>query len=129
MRTDSLRNWACAATLALLAGGAMAGPCDKVSREDLLQECLNGELAAADKALNRAYTQLRNGLDDDNREMLKKAELDWIKSRDSDCDFDAQRVSGGTAYIAINLSCLIDQTRARTKRLAQWEKQFPKRDK
>lgn len=106
---------------------ALAGSCDKLLNEDALIACLNGELAAADKELNRTYSKFRESIGDSDRDALKVAETAWIKSRDSDCEFEGGSVSGGSAYQAIYVSCAIGRTKLRTKQLLEWTKIFPKR--
>ncbi len=111
----------------LVVPSSMAGSCDKLLNEDALKECLADELSAADKELNRMYARLREKIGDAERELLKQAEGIWIKSRDSDCEFEARSVSGGTAYQPVYLSCTISRTKARTKQLSDWTKVFKKR--
>ena len=48
---------------ALASKSAFAAECDKILREDALQECLSGELSVADKELNATYGKLRGQLD------------------------------------------------------------------
>lgn len=49
----------------------------------------------ADKKLNVVYKQLMNGLDDKERQMLIQVQKDWIKFRDSYCEFEAEENEGG----------------------------------
>lgn len=109
--------------LVLAAGsGSAATRCDKIERVDALNECLGGELSAADKALNAAYAQLQRKLAPERQELLKKAESSWIVNRDNDCDFEASAALGGTAYQSLYLSCQIDTTQRRLRLLQDWRK-------
>lgn len=102
-----------------------AGPCDALVREDALNACLTNELSRSDKELNVVYGKFRGVLDARDREKLKASQSAWIKSRDSDCGFEVESVSGGSAYQSVYLSCMIDHTQQRTRQLVEWAKQFP----
>lgn len=118
------RTVALAVFQVVVALPAIAGPCDKVLNEEALTACLNNELNIADKELNRVYSTFKVKLEEANRERLRKTQLVWIRSRDSDCEFEAESVGSGSAYQAVNLSCLIKKTRQRTKQLEEWKKIF-----
>jgi uncharacterized protein YecT (DUF1311 family) len=105
-----------ALTIALLMSvPAIAGKCDNVQRDDLLQDCLASELATFDKELNAAYAKLRGGMEKDTKDMLTKAQKLWVSLRDADCDFEAESHKGGTGYQAVYLQCQINKTQQRIK--------------
>lgn len=119
---------ACASALCVLVvSNGWAGSCDKLLNVDALQECLANELLVADKELNRMYVRLRDNIGDAERDLLKQAESNWINSRDTDCEFEAESVTGGNAYQPVYMSCMISRTKARTKQLSAWAKVFKKR--
>jgi uncharacterized protein YecT (DUF1311 family) len=70
----------------------------------------------ADADLNRAYNELRNGLDQDQQELLRKAELAWIAMRDAQADLAVSR-TGGHGRTAGYYSSLTGITQARTREL------------
>jgi uncharacterized protein YecT (DUF1311 family) len=100
--------------------------CDKVVREDELQECLAAELAVVDKELNSTYARLRGGMKKEGAEtleLLTKAQKLWVSLRDADCELEAESHKGGTGYQAVYLQCSIDRTRQRIsefKRSTHW---------
>jgi len=96
--------------------------CDKIERQDALNQCLGEELAGADKSLNSAYGDLRRKLPAERQELLKKAEVSWIGLRDKDCEFEASAAAGGTAYQSLYLSCQIEATKTRLRLLQDWRK-------
>lgn len=77
---------------------AVAGPCDKLLNEEALTACLDNELNVADNELNRVYSKSKAKMGEENREPLRKTQLGWIRSRDSDCEFEADSVGSGSAY-------------------------------
>ena len=71
----------------------------------------------ADAELNKVYKQLVNILDADTKNLLKKAQLDWIKYRDSHCAFEGNVYEGGSAQPMAISMCLETVTRTRTHEL------------
>lgn len=128
MATNFWKYLVCAAALfAFVVPNSIAGSCDNILNEDIIKKCLADDLSAADKELNRVYIRLRESIGNTEGELLKQTEITWINLRNSDCEFEAQSVSGGTAYQLVYLSCLISQTKIRTKQLSDWTKLFKKR--
>lgn len=50
-------------------------------------ECFDKKYEASDKALNAVYKKLYSGLK--NPSALQRSQRDWLKFRDSQCEFDA----------------------------------------
>lgn len=71
----------------------------------------------ADLELNKVYKLLVKELDDDAKTLFKKAQLDWIKYRDSHCAFEGQIYEGGSAQPQAISSCLEIVTKNRTEEL------------
>jgi len=63
----------------------------------------------SDNDLNAAYKALTGKLDADNKSVLKKSQLAWMKKRNDEC---GQRDSDG---YYVDLSCAVDFTRNRTQ--------------
>lgn len=82
-----------------------------------MQNCNDLDYKAADNELNRVYKQLRAYLDNEGKEKLKKAELAWIKYRDENCAFHADRYRGGSFQSVQHGLCLITMTKERTNEL------------
>ena len=70
--------------------------------------CLNKVYIQADKDLNQSYKKLRKQLDKEGRKLLKKGQLAWIESRNSECSYRNER------GFFVNLSCATRTTIERT---------------
>jgi uncharacterized protein YecT (DUF1311 family) len=73
----------------------------------------------ADKKLNVVYKQLINGLDQKEKQMLIQVQKDWIKFRDSYCEFEAEENEGGSMQPMVEAMCLEEITNIRIKQLEQ----------
>lgn len=98
----------------LLAAG---NPCDGSTTRDV-EQCLAADLKRADAELNRYYAAATKRLtelqDTAALAKLRTAERAWIAYRDAECDAIYQSWSQGTIRGAMNLSCRIALTEART---------------
>ncbi|MBP9134688.1 MAG: DUF1311 domain-containing protein [Saprospiraceae bacterium] len=72
---------------------------------------------SADLELNKVYKLLMKELDPEAKALLKKAQQDWIKYRDSHCTFEGQMFEGGSAQPMVISSCMEIVTKARTEEL------------
>lgn len=100
---------ALAAGLALhLASTAARADCGaKNEFEDVY--CYAKQYIASDDELNAAYKALTAKLDADQKAVLKKSQLAWIKKRNAEC---GQTDSEG---YSVDLSCAVDFTENRTR--------------
>lgn len=71
----------------------------------------------ADKALNEVYQKLMKGLDKKQKSILIQAQKDWLKFRDSHCDFVAKENEGGSMQPMVWATCLEETTQNRIKEL------------
>lgn len=71
----------------------------------------------ADKTLNLTYNKLLPLLDKEARDLLIKAQKDWIKFRDSHCNFEIKSYEGGSIQPLIYYNCLESKTTERIKDL------------
>jgi uncharacterized protein YecT (DUF1311 family) len=71
----------------------------------------------ADTELNSVYKQLMAILNKNEKSLLKKTQIDWIKFRDSNCEFVASEAEGGTLQSSLKIGCLDETTKARVKDL------------
>ena len=62
--------------------------------------CLNKVFASADRELNQNYQKLRGHLNQRQKNILKTAQLSWIRERDARCSDDEIQ----TVYVRCNLS-------------------------
>jgi uncharacterized protein YecT (DUF1311 family) len=92
-------------------------PCSDLDTQAEMNVCAGKEYKAADASLNRVYQQLARMLEPAERSQLKGAQTAWIKYRDTNCEFVADRYKGGTMRPLIYGLCLADVTRNRTSEL------------
>lgn len=72
--------------------------------------CLADEYIAVDLKLNNLYKKLYSTLADPK--LLQKSQTDWLKFRDSHCEFSIGTIAGHEHSYAVN-ACLIDLTEKR----------------
>jgi len=83
-----------------------------------MRDCLNSQFKTADQELNAIYQKLlKSDLEVPQRKALIKAELDWIKFRDSQCALEGSFFEGGTIEPIEQESCTVNLTKERTKQL------------
>jgi uncharacterized protein YecT (DUF1311 family) len=73
----------------------------------------------ADAELNIVYQKLMKKLDKNEKAMLTTAQKNWLKYRDSHCDFEAEENEGGSIKPMVWAACLEEVTIARIKDLKQ----------
>jgi len=78
---------------------------------------LHEEYLAKDKILNTIYKKAINNLDKQEKVNLKKAQIAWIKFRDTDCYSRSYPMRGGVDEYTMKVNCLIDLTVDRIKTL------------
>jgi uncharacterized protein YecT (DUF1311 family) len=84
---------------------AQAINCDRATTTLEINECASRSVKAADRKLNQVYQQLRPKLASKQRQKLTQAQLNWIKFRDSTCQYESGELGGGTASTAAYLYC------------------------
>jgi len=100
--------------LLALAGVAQANSaCDKPKNDFDDLYCLDKVYMQADKDLNEVYRKLAKMLDADGKALLKKGQLQWISSRNSECSYKNDK------GFFVNLECATDTTAARTQFLTE----------
>lgn len=114
-----MKNFLMVAIVAALPLGAFASGCDSELNSERLNACLGGIFSEKDNELNSVYRKLRSTLTDDERVMLKKAQVLWLSFRDANCDFEASSVNGGEAYQAVYIDC---QSKLTERRIAELKK-------
>ena len=98
-------------------GQKKAEPCADAQTQTDMNICWGKEYKAADATLNQVYGQLMRKLDAADQAQLKQVEAAWLKYRDANCEFVADRYKGGTIRPMIEAICLADTTRNRTVEL------------
>ena len=91
-----------------VSGGAARADCGaKNEFEDVY--CYAKQYITSDDALNAAYKALTGKLDADQKSVLKKSQLAWIKKRNAECG------STDSEGYSVDLSCAVDFTETRTQ--------------
>ena len=85
------------------------GKCGLAISMDEFIKCLDNELQLYDKKLNSIYRDLMKS----NNKTLKISEINWVKFKETDCDFIASTVNEGLYYIPVYKVCLINKTKSR----------------
>lgn len=110
-------------TLMAAPGQTEANPfanldCKAASTQLEMNHCAYLSFQSADQELNRVYRQLRNaGKQSEQKDpdpQLTNAQLAWIKYRDLDCKFSADRFKGGSIAPLMYSSCKETLTKQRT---------------
>lgn len=103
--------------LTLLSGTAIAqdNPCSNKTGMDM-KECYDNEFKKADSELTKVYKQLLKR-DSRHKKQLVKTELNWIKWKDYECEYQSLMVEGGTAQPLLIQTCLTKLTKERTAHL------------
>ncbi len=73
----------------------------------------NNDYQKVDAELNKVYKQLMQTLEGNERQLLIKAQKDWLKFRDSHCQFEASEFKGGSIQPLMRSTCLTECTRNR----------------
>lgn len=71
----------------------------------------------ADNELNQVYKKLIKKLDEKEKSLLITAQKNWLKFRDSKCEFEKQQYDGGNIQPLIYYTCLAECTEDRIEDL------------
>jgi uncharacterized protein YecT (DUF1311 family) len=78
------------------------------------------ELQKAEKKLDSVYDKLKISLSDINKKTLANSQNDWLKFRDSNCNFKSLKESeGGVIANKQYIDCQIQTTEIRIKELTE----------
>ncbi|SMC26371.1 Uncharacterized conserved protein YecT, DUF1311 family [Andreprevotia lacus DSM 23236] len=102
-----------AALLATAAFASANSACDKPKNDFDNLYCLDKVYLQADKDLNEAYGKLVKVLDADGKAALKKGQLAWISSRNSECSYSDAK------GFYVNLECATRTTTERAQFLTE----------
>lgn len=73
----------------------------------------------SDKELNKVYATLIKSLDKTEAQVLIKAQKNWIKFRDSHCEFESLQYQGASMQPLIHSNCMEEATKKRILELKQ----------
>lgn len=71
----------------------------------------------ADTELNKVYKKVIEVLDVKEKQLMIKAQKDWLKFRDSHCKFKIEQFKGGSIQPLIYSTCLTERTNDRIEDL------------
>lgn len=81
---------------------------------------LYNELHKVEKQLDIIYEKLKNSLSDVNKKTLVNSQINWLKFRDSNCNFKSLKESeGGVIANKQYIDCQIQSTEIRIKELTE----------
>jgi uncharacterized protein YecT (DUF1311 family) len=95
-----------------------------------MRTCENARYDIAQRELNSVYQNLLRGLDETQRERLRQAQRAWLRFRDTNAEFQASLVQGGTSAPLIKVGSLTEMTNERASELKKvliTERSPPKR--
>ncbi|RDV07385.1 DUF1311 domain-containing protein [Sphingorhabdus pulchriflava] len=85
-----------------------------------MSECLLDELDIQDAKLNQTYKLVMRRLTQPKKIELRNLQRAWIVKRDRQCERAAAPEQGGTLYLILYRSCLVDETLERTRFLENY---------
>ena len=98
--------------------------CDNAQTQSEINDCAALQAQAADKKLNEVYQQLRAKIQGSPQEaQLIEAQQQWIKFRDTDCEYAKSQYEGGSIVPTIEAGCITRLTEQRTKDLEDYLEQ------
>ncbi|NHZ40544.1 lysozyme inhibitor LprI family protein [Massilia aquatica] len=101
------------------AAAAAADDCkDPMSQYDM-NRCSAKDAGREDALLNKNYKELTGKVDAQEKAQIKAVQLAWIKFRDLQCNYEADRYEGGSMQPLVHSSCLYALTKQRNKELAE----------
>jgi uncharacterized protein YecT (DUF1311 family) len=105
-------------TVIALLSSARAGTnnfvCAEATTQREINECASRAFRGADEDLNRLYRETSSKLSGKTKEKLRKAQVAWLRYRDSTCEAEVALLEGGSMAPAARSFCLDRVTRSRT---------------
>lgn len=98
----------------LFSATAFANECEKANTQTESSACYDAQYKLDDQLLNQTYKKVLNLATPEQQNLLRQAQLAWIKVRDADCKFVSSGSEGGTIGAMIHSICLSDRTKERT---------------
>ena len=100
-----MKKWQILGWLALFSTATYADNCEnpRNTYDDIY--CVNKIFASADSDLNKSYKELRQYLSNDQKTILKRSQVAWIKDRDINCSSESK----GAVYVNCNTEKTIER--------------------
>ncbi len=110
---NKMKKWLLAAGIAILPMLAFADNCDSTRNGYDAVYCDGKVYVNADKELNKNYQELRGQLNNEQKNVLKRSQLAWIKERDQQCSRQSDRGE------VISTTCQLNKTQERNSWLRE----------
>ncbi|VEP17303.1 conserved hypothetical protein [Hyella patelloides LEGE 07179] len=111
------------ATAQSISNENLKNNCDRPVTQIELNNCAHLEYQEVDLKLNQVYQQLREKRQNPEPEkQLINTQLAWLKFRDLNCEYAANRYQGGSMQTLIYSSCLTRLTQERIQHLESYLK-------
>jgi len=78
-----------------------------------MTQTAHNDFKKADAKLNKVYKQVLKILTEKEKQLLIKAQKDWLKFRDSQCQFEVEQYNGGSIQPLMHANCLKERTKDR----------------
>jgi uncharacterized protein YecT (DUF1311 family) len=95
------------------------GKCENSVTTAAMRACEDSRYTMAQRELDTAYRSLLERLDGGQKQKLRLTQRAWLRFRDSNADFQASLVQGGTLAPLVRITVLTDMTTARTQELSK----------
>ncbi|WP_166126661.1 lysozyme inhibitor LprI family protein [Flavobacterium bernardetii] len=82
-----------------------------------MNKIAHDDFKKADAELNKVYKKVIEVLDVTEKQLMIKAQKDWLKFRDSHCKFEIEQFKGGSISPLIYSTCLSERTNVRIEDL------------
>lgn len=103
--------------VAMINPAAAADDCKNPITQYDLNRCSGKDAEREDALLNKNYKELMGKVDAKEKAQIKNVQLAWIKFRDLQCTYEADRYQGGSMQPMVYSSCLYQMTKQRNKDL------------
>ena len=102
-----------AGVVLLVSASALAEDCDNATSQTEMNMCSADQYDKADKKLNQTWQTALKRATPQQRDLLKKAQKNWIALRDADCAFIGSGSEQGSAQPMVINQCMTDKTNER----------------
>ncbi|WP_158076850.1 lysozyme inhibitor LprI family protein [Wohlfahrtiimonas populi] len=92
--------------------------CTDAKSETIRNQCISQEYQKIDDSLNILYKKYRSLLDDEDKELLKAAQINWIKYKEIDCQLYGDRYKNGYLYHYVVTNCYIEKATTRVSEIS-----------
>jgi uncharacterized protein YecT (DUF1311 family) len=110
---ENMKRLLIAGVVLLVSASALAEDCDNAISQTEMNMCSADQYDKADKKLNQTWQTALKRATPQQRDLLKKAQKNWIALRDADCAFIGSGSEQGSAQPMVINQCMTDKTNER----------------